>query len=266
MPASINQVQLFLAYLFWSGLQPSTLLNYLSAISYYHKMLDLKDPTHTFPVQSFIQGAKALSPKPNQLEPVTLNVLRTLLESLATLGISSYNKSLFHAMMTLAYWGCFRIGELASSTHDRHTITRNQILVKYDRLTGSPTSVQVAFKSYKHSKGNTPTINIHKHSDRLLCPVRALLNYLDKRPNFANRPLFISLLGPTITRSHFVQILKQALIPTPFRHARINSHSFRVGRTTDLAMSGASDEYIRQVGRWKSNAFRKYVRPDVLQL
>ena len=41
---------------------------------------------------------------------------------------------------------------------------------------------------------------------------------------------------------------------------RYKSHSFRISAASFAAERGMSDAQIRALGRWKSNAFLKYIR------
>ena len=41
---------------------------------------------------------------------------------------------------------------------------------------------------------------------------------------------------------------------------RYKGHSFRIGAATYAAEQGVSDDKIRHSGRWKSDAFKKYIR------
>jgi hypothetical protein len=41
--------------------------------------------------------------------------------------------------------------------------------------------------------------------------------------------------------------------------ARYNGHSLRVGAASYAARRGMSDPHVRLMGRWKSNAFHKYI-------
>ena len=67
-----------------------------------------------------------------------------------------------------------------------------------------------------------------------------------------------------VSRKAFADLL--ALV---FRHfglplGKYKSHSFRIGAASMAAEQGLSDAQIRLMGRWKSNAFKKYIRINSL--
>ena len=91
-----------------------------------------------------------------------------------------------------------------------------------------------------------------------LCPVHALARYLMRRVDTPG-PLFIFQNGAYLTRSRVVDLLQRALPHIP----NINTHSFRRGGATALASAGTPAHIIQIMGRWKSNAFAKYIEiPD----
>ncbi|KAK6173009.1 hypothetical protein SNE40_016550 [Patella caerulea] len=47
---------------------------------------------------------------------------------------------------------------------------------------------------------------------------------------------------------------------------RYKGHSFRIGGATTALMMGINERTIQQLGRWKSNAFQKYIRIPALKL
>ena len=173
---------------------------------------------------------------------------------------------LFRAMMSLMYFACLRIGEVAYSDTMDHVLTLPQIEVQVDRNSGQAQALVIHFKSYKHSKQtNLPSLNIQAEPGKLFCPVQAVTQYLKVRPPSMSGAIFLDKYGENITRSGFVVKLKSLVSMSRYCNLRINSHSFRVGRTTDMVMSGNySDLYIQQIGRWSSEAYRRYVRPVVI--
>ncbi len=168
--------------------------------------------------------------------------------------------------MSLLYWGCLRVGELATSVHADHVLDLDQVVILRHCAKDAPHALQLNFKSFKHSRGRTPSIILKRQPHRPTCPVATLSCYLSVRPHLGRKPLFITLLGPTVTRSFLVDNLLKALIHTKHGSSGFNSHSFRVGRTTDLVLQGKSDAFIQKVGRWSSTAYRKYIRPHAITI
>ena len=66
--------------------------------------------------------------------------------------------------------------------------------------------------------------------------------------------------GSSPTRSWFLQHLHQYL------PAEIAGQSIRAGGATALAEAGAPTDLIRGTGRWSSNAFKRYIRKNVIVL
>ena len=97
------------------------------------------------------------------------------------------------------------------------------------------------------------------------CPVRHLATYLQlKNKNLG--PLFIHPDGCPIAKAQFVQILNQSLSAAGLPSTFYKSHSFRIGAASYAMETGKSDTQIRSLGRWKSNAFLKYLRPEINSL
>ncbi len=67
--------------------------------------------------------------------------------------------------------------------------------------------------------------------------------------------------GLPITRHAFSKVLNQCVNFLGLNSAQLTSHSFRIGRATLGLEQGLSIEQIRLMGRWRSDAFRKYLKP-----
>ena len=61
--------------------------------------------------------------------------------------------------------------------------------------------------------------------------------------------------------------VREALTELGFNPEEFAGHSFRIGAATAAAQAGIEDSVIRAIGRWKSDAFLRYVRTprDLLQ-
>ena len=127
-------------------------------------------------------------------------------------------------------------------------------------------SYNTSDQTFKHSKGQTPVIKLKSHPGKSYCPCSALANYLSLRPPMLSQSLFLVLLGAPVTRNFFVEILRKLILYTPYFGLNINTHSFRIGRTTDLVLGGCSDAFIQKAGRWSSTAYKKYIRPQTVVL
>ena len=69
----------------------------------------------------------------------------------------------------------------------------------------------------------------------------------------------------SITASFVNKSLRDILSFLGFNSADFSSHSFRIGKATDMAKRGFTDIQICMAGRWSSAAFKKYIKPQLLQ-
>ena len=94
---------------------------------------------------------------------------------------------------------------------------------------------------------------------KAVCQVDALLRYLEVRSSTAG-PLFIHTDGIPLTRASLVSRLKQALCQVGIQPDAFNGHSFRIGAATTAAQRGMEDSLIQTLGRWKSDAYKLYIK------
>jgi hypothetical protein len=76
-------------------------------------------------------------------------------------------------------------------------------------------------------------------------------------------PLFVTKEGKEVRKTSFAKTLHKGCKLLNLDTSKIKSHSFRIGAATWAMQSGCSDSQIRAMGRWKSSAFLKYIRPIV---
>ena len=102
-------------------------------------------------------------------------------------------------------------------------------------------------------------------TDSTVCPIQAVLSYL-KQWNTKPGPLFITEKGKGWTRSMFYSSLKSILHKLKLDQHCYNTHSFRIGAATSASLAQLSDACIQRLGRWKSSAFKGYIRPPPNEL
>ena len=82
------------------------------------------------------------------------------------------------------------------------------------------------------------------------------VRYRGKSPGY----LFVWPNGDPVSHTQFASTLNLCLSFAGLSTTLYKSHSFRVGAATWAVSQGASDTQLREMGRWSSDAFKRYVR------
>ena len=197
--------------------------------------------------------------------PISRPVLHELVRSLRFTNSSAFQQTLYRGMFLLAFYGFFRIGELAAKSA-RSVST----VVQFSALTflidnGKPHFLRLVISEYKHNINNHPFEILIAREDcpAQFCPVQATLEYLALRGNRPG-PLFCYCSLAPITADQFNAQLQRWLSFGGLDTRRYKGHSFRLGAASHTADKGFPDVQIRTLGRWKSDAFKVYIRPERL--
>lgn len=168
--------------------------------------------------------------------------------------MSASNKLLFLAMTQTAFHGFFRLGELA---YTNAQAAQNIVHLANIQLETSATGLRIVIdiSHFKHSSGRA---RIYINTRERRCPVQCLLAYLRARGD-APGPLFMVNHKP-VHRSMYDSIFQRTIRRLGLDAGRYKPHSLRIGATTQAALDGHSALQIRAMGRWKSDAFLKYIR------
>ena len=76
--------------------------------------------------------------------------------------------------------------------------------------------------------------------------------------------LFLNEARQLVSRKAFADLLALAFHHSGFPLGKYKSHSFRIGASSLAAEQGLSDAQIHLMERWKSNAFKRYIRINSL--
>lgn len=253
VPYKPPAVAAWIAHLHRLGTAPSTVARHLAGLNFIGQALGYPS-ARSFLTDHVLLGLQKVSPRTDDRRPITLSLLRDLVESAQTHSLlNPYWQVLLPAAFTLAFFGFLRISELTGA----HALSLDQVCI-------TPTgSVLLSFRRFKHhSVGGTVNVEVPgRPMDPQLCPVHHLGKYLVHRGGSPGQ-LFLDDLANPMSSRQFSSLLNLVLDRTSGKSTRITPHSFRIGGTTHAAAMGLSPLQIRERGRWNSDAYLRYIRPS----
>ena len=127
---------------------------------------------------------------------------------------------------------------------------------------GTVTAIKLTLRNYKHS-GSPGPVDIFIYRERPVCPVYFLSEYINIRGQLLG-PLICWPDASPISRSFFPTALKENIQFCDLDILHYKTHSFRIGAASQAVAKGIPDTQIRDSGRWKSNAFLRYIRTSTM--
>lgn len=253
--ATSYEIQHFVTYLSqYKHLGVSSIRCYLSSIGFHIKLKTNSDPTKSFALSRLLKTYSKISKPVNIRKPIDYMLLRKLCQSVQLSKLSYYYKLCYVNMYNLMYHAALRVSEIAHSSTDEHILSLNSIKFNYNS-----SLISINFKSYKHSKEECPVIVIK--CERSV--KRAFQKYLDLRGRHTG-PIFCHVDHSPFKRDEIVKQLKSHLDSINYNSSHYNTHSFRIGKATDMSIAGYSELEIKQLGRWKSDAYKRYLKPHTI--
>ena len=255
-------IALYIAHLDIKKLQPSTIQSHLSAISFFSQMNNMQDHTNSFNVEKIMKSLHRKNPSKDSRLPINQQLLNRIITILDNHCDSGYECAMYRAMFSLAYYALLRAGECTSS---KHVLTRES--VRRISQGGKCYAIEVKFSSFKNSvnHGSAPPILQIQERGGVTCPVKIIDHYLSIRHN-GDGPIFITAAGKSVSSKQFRDKIKSCMSFLSLDATFYNTHSFRIGRATDMLDEGYNEAQIRASGRWQSQAFLKYLRPHNIML
>lgn len=255
LPTRVPILALFISDLDRRGYAPATISSHVSAIGYVHKLNGWSDPTSSFLVQKLLGACHKRNKQTDVRLPIDKPMLAKLIRATNFTIERRDHRLLFQAMFSLAFHAFLRVGEMTSPSNN---LTMSNT-IQVDQLEVEAFCMKLTFRSFKHSRGQPFTLTIQAAPNSPDCPVQIMKDYLAGR-GATPGPLFILQPNCPVTRTNFNTQLRHALQFCRFRTDCYKAHSFRVGAATEACRQGLSDSQIRQLGRWQSDAFTRYIR------
>jgi hypothetical protein len=206
------------------GLKYSTITTYMSAIGYVHRLLALPDPVASTLVQKTLASIQIGVKDFDVRQPITLPILQKLCSTLTLTSLSGFESTAMKAIMTVAFYGLFRLGELlCPGPSDRDTV------VQLADLSMGPSWAHVKVRHFKHNRtGQAVVVPLSAQSSQYPCPVLALKHYLKIRGG-RDGPVFMFPDNSTISKSFFYSKFKKLAQLCNLDTRAFKSHSFRIG-------------------------------------
>ncbi len=158
------------------------------------------------------------------------------------------------------FFGCLRAGEALAP--ERGEFDEKAHLGWEDvqmEDAASPRWIRLRIKESKTDRLREGAFVTLPRTDLEICPVRAVLWWSGRQVQV--RSCRDREKGG-LTRRDFVSEVRKALVEREMPDAGISGHSFRIGAATAAAVSGASDEEVKALGRWRSREYKGYVRRE----
>ena len=193
--------------------------------------------------------------------PITALVLYTIK---LQLDLSRSDDVMIWAACCISFFGFLRASEFTVPTSgfdsNMHLSLDNVTIDSFP----VPTTVFLWLSHSKTDQFGKGCSIVFSRSDGHLCPVTALMSYLNLRGSSPG-PLFQFGDGTPLTRNRLNARLQDILKAAGW-HGRYTLHSFRVGAATTAASLGFPEYLIKALGRWSSDAYKVYIKLPVQRL
>ena len=262
LPIDSNTLAKYVVYLHLNGCAYSTAKLHLSVINFAHSVRNMACPGVASIILKLMKGYRNLAKPVSKTKPIHVGLLKKIVLR-STSCLDAYTACLFNVLCVWLYRGNLRVGELIYSSQSDHILKARNVF--WFKPLGNLEGIVIRLESYKHSRGALANLYLPRQSDTIVCPLTVLLKYLKMRKHICDK-LFVTACGSLPTSTWFLKILRfilQKLKESPLEYS---THSFRVGYTTDLALHGTSHTIIQMRGRWKSDAYQKYIRPTIIPM
>ena len=269
-----ERLVLFVGYLIENKKKSSTIKSYISAIKAVLKEDGEDLNENSFLLTSLTRACKFENDQVKTQLPIRKGLVKLLIESLPDIYGKQehpYLTQLFRTMFITAYFGLFRIGEIAQSPHvvrakDVHIgLDKNKLMfvLHTSKTHWKDTKPQIVKITGSESNKQCAIAENCKPFAEGICPFQFLKQYLAMRGSRKSddEQFFVFSDGSAVKPEHLRSVLKKTLIVAGLNPRHYSVHGFRGGRTCDLVFSLHLDiAVVKKLGRWRSSAVYTYLK------
>ena len=212
-PTWEEKLTLFVAYLVDSNKKASTIKSYISAIKAVLAEDNITLSEDKYLLNSLIKACQLNNDKLQVRLPIHKDLLHVIIKSIKAHFQASgqnYLATLYSAMVAMAYYGLFRIGEITNSPH----------VLKVDDVhigTNKKKLLFILHSSKTHTRGSKPQSisisSVETQKTTQFCPFKLMQDYIRVRKRFKSKSeqFFVFKDRSKVKPQHLHAILKLAL-------------------------------------------------------
>ena len=251
-----DRLILFVGYLISRKRKSTTIRSYISAIKSVLRDGGVTINENSYLLSSLTRACRFTNDQVRIRLPIQKGLLNLILIKLAVLFPNQpYLLTMYRALLSTAYFGLFRVGELTSGDHpisakDVH-IAENKNKLKFVLHTSKTHWMDVKPQIIKINSlgasanydGTSAVTNPRRGEELQYCPFELLRNYLHVRKKgfrTYTEPFFIFRDRLKVTPLHMRNVLKKALNLAGVDSTLYQTHSLRIGHCVDLHAQGVS--------------------------
>jgi len=240
LPATVRTIEYYITVK-QQELAPSTIALHLAAISKYHRLLEVNDPTQAETIKSLMRGARREAPPQKKAGTFSIEKLASIIDALPWLS-NPVLACRDRALLLVSYFGAFRRSELVEMQAEHLTLKTEGAAILLPR---SKTD-QDAEGRYRH---------IARRQQSNLCPVNALEAWLEEA-GIESGPVFRAVDKHGHPRKKAIRagtvnyILKRDGASAGLDPDELSGHSFRRSFVTECLDKGVPLQIIMQGGGW----------------
>ena len=262
-----ERTTLFVGFLIEKGMQSATVKTYVSAIKKMLVMDKYNWQDSKVLMSSLTRACHLVNDRVKARFAIKCGLLELILFEVERFFGSRkqwYLECLYKALFAISYYGLMHVGEVTNSPHvlcvcNVHVAKNkeNFLLVLYSSKTHDlknlPQKIKIT-SNRNERMGNY----VHRH----FCPFKLIKLFLQERGNYMdeNEPFFVFRDKKAVNAEAARKLLRTLLKNLSLDGLLYDMHSFRIGRTSDLAKSGYTIPEIQRMGIWHSNVVYKYIR------
>lgn len=212
----------------------------------------------------------------DQRRPVTTTLLT---EALPHFNLKQFNELVYYTAMVCATVGLMRTSEIFAKNkqvraHHNDRGSARALFMRNLSITrdtnGKISFYTVKCRATKTDKGHCDVDIVWSKGKWPISPADLLTTMLKARHELSKRdprlkitvdsPLFMLRNGTIATRWDMNTRFKKLVTQMGLDPTRFKLYSFRIGGATSLAQRGVDHGHIQLAGRWRSDAYRIYIR------